>query len=118
MDLKYTKINGGTIRKPQPCPELLVGALQRPPAELVTPCDLPPASDDRQCQCLEALAALPPSIEGSGGDAAAYRAAQECKRFGLDRNQALHLMLDGWNELFCEPPWQNLWTGVRFNSRG
>jgi hypothetical protein len=51
------------------------------------------------------LAKLPPAISGQGGHAATFRAA--CRLvigFGLDREQALSLLLE-WNETHCQPPW-------------
>ncbi|HVU21967.1 MAG TPA: bifunctional DNA primase/polymerase [Rhizomicrobium sp.] len=46
----------------------------------------------------------PPSIEGQGGNANAYKVAARVKDFGVDRDTAAGLMLEHWNER-CEPPW-------------
>lgn len=44
------------------------------------------------------------SIEGQGGNTAAYRVAARVMDFGLSPDDALDLMSGDWNER-CEPPW-------------
>lgn len=52
----------------------------------------------------EYLATAAPAIEGQGGDQATYKVAAKLKDFGVDRVDALDLMLNHWNDR-CEPPW-------------
>ncbi|MCV9937720.1 bifunctional DNA primase/polymerase [Boseaceae bacterium BT-24-1] len=55
------------------------------------------------------------SIEGDGGDTAAYRVAARVMDFGLSPDDALELMLDHWNDR-CEPPWEDERLAVIVNN--
>jgi hypothetical protein len=51
------------------------------------------------------LAALPPAVAGSGGDAATYKAAMALvKGMNMTAEQALPFLME-WNATSCVPPW-------------
>jgi len=54
---------------------------------------------------LQYLGEAEPSIEGSGGQANAYRVIAMIRDWGVPRESVLELLLEsGWNDR-CEPPW-------------
>lgn len=46
----------------------------------------------------------PLAIEGQGGDETTYKVAARCKDLGVDREEAINLLDNYWNER-CSPPW-------------
>lgn len=52
-----------------------------------------------------ALATWPAAIEGEGGDQHTYKTAAMLRDLGVDEDQALDLLLEGWNDR-CVPPWE------------
>lgn len=55
----------------------------------------------------------PLAVEGAGGDDLAYKVACRLKDFGINRDDALQLMVEFWNDR-CSPPWEldDLWAKV------
>jgi len=87
-------------------PDWLVGALHLRPRERVDSAGICDVDADRARE--RAIRYLkdeaPPSIEGQGGNANAYKVAARVKDFGVNRDTAAGLMLEHWNDR-CEPPW-------------
>lgn len=88
------------------CPPMVVAqndshsakADQAPLAELDTP-----AAVAKAARWL--LTDAPEAVEGEGGDATTYQVAARLKDFGVSRQTAFDLLLDGWNENKATPPW-------------
>lgn len=55
-------------------------------------------------RAIEYLKTAPISEEGQGGDNTAYVVACRLKDYGLEREEALELLVSEWNHR-CEPPW-------------
>jgi hypothetical protein len=55
-------------------------------------------------RALDFLQTAAPAVQGAGGDHTTYQVCTRLKDIGVDRAQALELLLDNWNET-CQPPW-------------
>jgi P4 family phage/plasmid primase-like protien len=66
-------------------------------------------------RCIEAINALPPAIEGQGGDNNTFIAAATCKNFGLSRPMALKVLKENYNPR-CQPPWDNAGLEEKVNN--
>ncbi len=59
---------------------------------------------DAEKRCLKYLGKVPMAISGQGGHGQTFYAACLCWRFNLDED-AVHRVMDWFNESKCDPPW-------------
>lgn len=75
------------------------------PERASRPTSSTPDQAETERRCIEYLATLPPSIQGSNGSAALMRAARVvCWGFDLGESRGFDILWDHFNPR-CEPPW-------------
>ena len=85
-------------------PEWLVELVSQRTPTIPAPRPGPPATDAMR-RASAYLRTIEPAVSGQGGHGMLWRAALACVcRFGLPREQAMHLLVSEYNPR-CQPPW-------------
>lgn len=91
--------------EPAPCPEWIIEQCGRAIEREITEDHTLEINLARAAhRATEYLKTAPTAVEGSGGDETTFKVAAAIKDFGVNRELALQLMLEHWNEN-CQPPW-------------